>query len=164
MDISDDLLADLRRDEGLRLHAYPDPLSVLSAACRSAHLKPEQYEQLPGWQKLSGAPWTIGYGHTGADVHAGDACTTERAEALLCDDVRIVQRGLDLRMAWWRELSPVRQDAVANMAFNLGVEKLMGFTNTLRLLRAGDYAAAADNALDSAWSRQVGLGRRAWPT
>ena len=36
----------IKRNEGLRLHAYPDPAT-------------------------GGAPWTIGYGHTGPDVHPG---------------------------------------------------------------------------------------------
>src|SRR5579863_9367251 len=93
------LLADLRRDEGLRLHAYPDPLS-------------------------GGAPWTIGYGHTGPEVRAGLVWTLAEAEAALASDVARTLRALDTHLAWWRDLDATRQDAIANMAFNLGVGKL----------------------------------------
>ena len=44
-----------KRHEGLRLTAYPDPAT-------------------------SGAPWTIGYGHT-RGVRPGDTCSREQAEA-----------------------------------------------------------------------------------
>lgn len=152
---SQDLLADLRRDEGLRLKAYPDPLSPLAAHCWAAHLRPEQYEQLPGWRQFSGTPWTIGYGHTGSDVHAGDICAPEEAERLLERDAEAAERDLDDRLPWWRDLDPVRQDALANVAFNLGIAKLLGFKTTLRLLQDGQYADAAANCLKSLWARQV---------
>ncbi len=46
----------LKKWEGCRLNAYPDPAS-------------------------GGAPWTIGYGHTGAGVVPGLTITQEQAEA-----------------------------------------------------------------------------------
>lgn len=49
------------------------------------------------------------------------------------------------------------QRALANMAFNLGLPRLLGFRRLLAALEAGDYAAAAREALDSRWAEQVGL-------
>ena len=49
----------------------------------------------------------------------------------------------------------VRADALLNMAFNLGVDGLLGFYNTLSSVRAGDYDKAGDNMLASKWARQV---------
>jgi lysozyme len=49
----------------------------------------------------------------------------------------------------------VRADALLNMAFNLGVDGLLGFVNTLRYVRGGNYELAADNMLASKWARQV---------
>jgi lysozyme len=156
MTVSAALLADLRRDEGLRLTAYPDPLSALAAACHAAHLKPEQYEQLPGWRKLSGGPWTIGYGHAGADVLPTMRWTRDEADRTLRHDADAACTDLDDRLPWWRDLDPVRQDALANACFNLGITKLLGFKNTLRLLQDGQYEAAAGGMLQSLWARQVG--------
>lgn len=129
------LLADLRQDEGLRLHAYPDPLS-------------------------GGEPFTIGYGHTGPGIHLGLTWTLVQAEAALVADVGTVFDGLDAHLSWWRTLDDVRQDVICNMAFNLGVGKLLGFKNTLAMIRTGDYAGAASNMLLSAWARQVGARAR----
>src|SRR6185312_6879638 len=88
---SDLLLADLRRDEGLRLRAYPDPLS-------------------------GGEPWTIGYGHTGSDVHPSTVWTPEEAETSLEQDAAHACDLLDRYAHWWRFLDPVRQDAMATSA------------------------------------------------
>lgn len=129
------LLADLRQDEGLRLHAYPDPLS-------------------------GGEPWTIGYGHTGPDVFPGCIWDDRWAEVALAKDIKVATDALDTHLAWWRTLDDVRQDVIANMAFNLGVGKLLGFKNTLAMIRTGDYAGAASNMLLSAWARQVGSRAR----
>lgn len=129
------LIDDLKRDEGLRLRAYPDPLT-------------------------GGAPWTIGYGHTGADVRVGTVWTRDQAEEALRADMAIAIAGLDKALPWWRRMVPVRQDVLINMAFNLGLSRLLGFANTLQKMKAGDYQGAADGMAHSLWARQVG-GRAA---
>ena len=53
-------------------------------------------------------------------------------------------------------MSDGRQRALANMAFNLGMPTLQRFSRMLRALEAGEYEAAAREALDSRWARQVG--------
>jgi lysozyme len=125
------LLADLRRDEGLRLTAYPDPLT-------------------------HAAPWTIGYGHTGPEVHAGFTWTLAQAEAALAADVAHVEAGLDRELGWWRGLDDVRQDVLVNMAFNLGVEGLLKFHNTLAFVQHHAFERAAAGMQQSLWARQVG--------
>jgi lysozyme len=122
------LLNDLRRDEGCRLTAYRD----------------------------SGGVWTIGYGHTGPEVHANLTWTQAEAESHLAIDAGSAQRGLDTAIPWWRQLDDVRQDVLAEMAFNLGVEGLMGFTRMLKALGDDDYPAASAAMLLSKWANQVG--------
>jgi lysozyme len=129
------LLADLRADEGCRLAAYPDPLS-------------------------GGAPWTIGCGHTGPEVHPGLVWTQAEADAALAKDTDAVSQALDARLPWWRALDDVRQDVLANMAFNLGVAGLSRFPHTLALVRTRQWDAAAEAMLASAWARQVGARAR----
>lgn len=45
--------------------------------------------------------------------------------------------------------------ALIDMSFNLGLSKLSGFKNTRQALIDKDYAKAADEMLDSKWSKQV---------
>jgi lysozyme len=132
---TDTLVADLKRDEGLRLCAYPDPLS-------------------------GGAPWTIGYGHTGPEVKKGLVWTQRQAEAMLEADVDNVLAELDAKLPWWLTLDPVRADVIANMGFNLGVAKLIEFSTFLGLVEAGHYARAALDMLGTDWARQVGRRSR----
>ena len=125
------LIADLKRDEGLKLGAYPDPLT-------------------------HAAPWTIGYGHTGPEVHPGLSWTQAQAQTALQADIDRACRALDEALPWWRNLDDLRQDVLANMTFNMGIGKLEGFHNTLAAIKASQWARAAAEMLDSAWARQVG--------
>ena len=95
---------------------------------------------------------TIGVGRNLDDVGVSDA----EADVLLANDVARVMAGLDRDAPWWREMTEPRQRALANMAFNLGPSGLSRFVALLAALQAGRYAAAADEATNSLWARQVG--------
>lgn len=41
------------------------------------------------------------------------------------------------------------------MSFQLGIAGLLGFTNTLELVRKGQFSDAADNMLLSKWATQT---------
>ena len=45
---------------------------------------------------------------------------------------------------------------LADMAYNMGAQRLTGFKKTLTYVKAADYAAASDEMLDSRWASQVG--------
>lgn len=83
--------------------------------------------------------WTIGYGHTGPDVHPGQTITQADAEELLRRDVRVAALGVKACVSV--QLSQHQFDALVDFTFNLGIEKLRTST-LLRLLNAGDYVAA----------------------
>ena len=119
------LIADLKRDEGLRLKAYKDTVGV----------------------------WTVGYGH--AHVAPGTVWTQEQAEAALIEDVKKHNAELERAIPWIANLDPVRRRVLQNMAFNLGVKGLLGFKNTLAMVQSGDYAGAARGMLNSLWAKQV---------
>ncbi len=57
---------------------------------------------------------------------------------------------------WLAKAPELVQEVLLNMAFNLGVEGLLGFRQTLALLAARDYAGAAQSMLASRWAGQVG--------
>ena len=96
---------------------------------------------------------TIGVGRNLDDV----GITEAEALVLLQNDAQRARR--DCRQAfdpWWDNMTERRKRALANMCFNLGLPRLMGFQKMLACLAAGDYDKAADEALDSQWATQVG--------
>lgn len=146
-----ELIAALKKDEGLRLKAYPDPLSPRART-----------------GKGSGAPWTIGYGRA-RGIHEGQIITEATAEAWLIEDARDHDRVIHAALPWLKQLDPVRRRGIENMHFNMGWEDpktrqregLSGFVNTLSHVEAGRYAQAAAGMRASLWAKQVkGLAER----
>ena len=139
----------LRREEGLRLNAYPDPAS-------------------------GGDPWTIGYGATGPGIRRGVVWTRERAEqdlhARVLDILEILTNEVDV------ELSENQLAALTSWIYNVGSGRYddpdtpenegSGFRGStlLRKLNAGDFQGAADEL--PRWNKASGrvnpvlVGRR----
>lgn len=130
MPLLDDIRSDIQRDEGCVLHAYEDSRGFV----------------------------TIGYGRL-IDPRRGGGITLREAEMLLDHDIAKVMLALDSKLPWWRELSEMRQRALINMAFNLGINGLLTFRRMLAALKECRYEDAAREAMDSRWAQQV--GRRA---
>ena len=130
-----DLQEQLIRDEGVKLFVYDD-----------ANDNPV----VPGYT-LVGHP-TIGIGR------ALDTRGITMAEALYLnnDDIKDVQNGLLDSLPWLANLDVVRFAALENMAFNLGVNGLLEFTETLAAIKQGNYDLAAEDMLQSEWAQQVG--------
>jgi lysozyme len=126
------LIPDLKRDEGYRAHAYGDPLT-------------------------HAAPWTIGYGHTGADVDRNTVWTQDHANAALTDDIAKAVSALDAKLPRWRALDDLRQDCLVNMCFNMGINALITFDNFLNLMWSGNFERAAEDLKNTRWYGQVGL-------
>jgi lysozyme len=95
---------------------------------------------------------TIGVGRNLDDRGLSD----DEISYLLGNDIKMVERELDIAMPWWRGMCDARQNVIAAMAFNLGVPGLKTFTNTLQAMRDGRYSDAADGMLQSKWAQQVG--------
>lgn len=95
---------------------------------------------------------TVGVGRNLDDV----GLFPDEIELLLKNDISRVCADLDRELPWWREQDPVRQRALVNMAFNMGIKGLLGFRTTLALMKMGKYLDAAQHALSSKWARQVG--------
>jgi lysozyme len=95
---------------------------------------------------------TIGIGRNLDDVGISQA----EAVALLGADISKVSAQLDSTLPWWREMSDRRQQVLANMAFNMGINSLLTFKNTLAAMKAGDYRATAAGMRASKWAGQVG--------
>jgi len=104
---------------------------------------------------------TIGWGHTGPDVHVGMTITEAQAETLLQSDLQ--KAGADVIAALpGVTLNDNQYAALTSLVFNVGGGALHG-TNLAALLKAGNIKAAADGILkfDHAGGKQVaGLTRR----
>jgi lysozyme len=79
-------------------------------------------------------------------------------EATYLTNIRITSAlaDLDRELPWWTRLDEPRQRVLANMSYNLGIEKLLLFRHTLDAMARGDYVAAADGMAASLWASQVG--------
>lgn len=122
----DNLIDQLRRDEGEVLHAYTDQLGYL----------------------------TIGVGHL-IDRRKGGGISPEISARLLDHDICRTKDELFSKLPWITSLDPIRAAVLINMAFNMGVDGLLEFHNTLAMVKAGNYEAAANGMLNSLWARQV---------
>lgn len=78
-------------------------------------------------------------------------------EAMFCldNDIAKATRQVDAAFPWFKTLSETRQMVIISMVFNLGISKFLDFRGMIAALQRGDFARAADEMLDSAWSRQV---------
>ena len=133
----------VKEAEGLRLTAYPDPAT-------------------------GGAPWTIGYGHTGPDVRPGLRIDKAQAERLLQADLATAAAVVDRAVTV--ELSDNQRGALVAFVMNIGAGRKAkgkdagkdGFvtlksgqpSTLLRKLNLGDAAGAA--AEFSKWTRGAG--------
>lgn len=122
----DELTVQLRRDEGERLQAYHDHLGYL----------------------------TIGIGRL-IDERKGGGITREEAAYLLRNDIAKIDRALQQRLPWIGTLSEARRGVLMNMAFQMGVDGLLGFRNTLTMIEQGEYEKAAEGMLQSRWAQQT---------
>lgn len=88
-----------------------------------------------------GKVWTIGWGHTGPDVHEGLVIDQDRADELLARDMGKAEM-------WCYRLLPVpladhQRAALCDFTFNLGSAKLRSSTLRKKILR-GDIEGAAE--------------------
>ena len=97
---------------------------------------------------------TIGVGRL-IDKRKGGGITSEEAAYLLGNDVDKVIDQLNKRLPWWTKLDEARQGVLVNMAFQMGVDGLLGFKNTLAMIQAGNYESAARGMLQSKWAQQT---------
>jgi lysozyme len=116
----------LIKEEGFVGHAYKDHLGYL----------------------------TIGFGRL-IDKRRGGGITRAEALSLLVNDVDKVRSEFDIRIPWWRSMNEDRQTVLIAMAFQLGITGLMQFKNTLKAMKAKDYAKAAKGMRASRWARQT---------
>ena len=122
----DEVIAELKREEGWQASPYEDSLGF----------------------------WTIGYGFL---IDGRKSVKLPEVVGDFWLETLVKEREQELNAALpWLSLQPEDvQRALLNMAYQLGVAGLLKFQNMLDALKAGNRRLAANEALDSAWSRQT---------
>jgi len=95
---------------------------------------------------------TIGVGHNLTD----NGMTLDSIENMLVDDIEEAEEELHRVYPEWCDLSEDRQIVLVSMMFNMGCPTYLTFNRFWAALRRSDYDEAAEQMLDSKWSRQVG--------
>ncbi len=99
---------------------------------------------------------TIGIGRNLDD----SGISQSEAYIMLINDIMNCEKQLQAKIPdIYNGLDEVRKSVLLNMCFNLGINGLLGFKNTLEFIKAGDWERAANNMLVSRRAKQV--GRRA---
>jgi lysozyme len=118
-----------------------------------AHLVWAEGERLDLYKDSVGI-YTIGVGHNIEEKGVSKAVS----RLMLKEDIQDVVNDCR-KLPYWNDLDSVRQLVVADMVFNLGFTRFLGFVNLNRALSIQDYVLAPVEMKDSKWFRQV--GRRA---
>ena len=116
-------------------------------------LRDEEGEVLSAYQDHLGF-WTIGVGHL-IDKRKGGTISPYISSLLLESDIADKAIDLDKSLPWWRDLDDGRQAVLLGMAFQMGINGLLGFKNTLAMVKSGNYAGAANGMLNSLWAKQT---------
>ena len=120
------LKGEIRREEGWRGTAYQDSLGY----------------------------WTIGYGFL-VDARKSDALPLAVADVWLDYKLQEKISALDAQIPWWKNQPEEVQEALVNMAYQMGINGLLKFKTTLSLLEKGDREGAANSAMKSLWAKQT---------
>ena len=98
--------------------------------------------------------FTIGCGRN-IDSRGGLGLSSDEIIYLLRNDINRTEGRL-LEYGWYRHLdSRVRQEAIIEMAFNLGMTKFLNFRKAIRAISLGNYDEAARELIDSTWAEQL---------
>jgi len=117
---------EIKRHEGCKLEAYPDP-------------------------GTGGDPWTIGYGATGPDIHPGVVWSQEQADTDLSNRLHTLGDRIDAVVHV--EINDNQKAALCSFAYNVGMGNLKSST-LLKKLNEGDYDGAAEQFKE--WNKAAG--------
>ena len=95
---------------------------------------------------------TVGIGRNLVDV----GLSVDEARYLLRNDIQDARRECSNNFSWFNDLDQVRQDAIVNMCFNLGITRLKGFKKMIAACERHDWETASVEMMDSKWANQVG--------
>ena len=95
---------------------------------------------------------SIGCGRNLSD----NGISEQEATNMFYNDISRTSAELDDKIPLCSDMPEPAQRGLCNMAFNLGWPRLSQFRMMLAALETSDWEAAATEALDSTWAKQVG--------
>ena len=122
-----------------------------------AQLAVDEGKRLKVYRDSLGLP-TVGIGHLvrpSDNLKVGDVISEARCNELFSQDFARTVSACKARISGWDTFPGEVQEILVNMAFNLGIDGLLAFKNTLRHIRERNYAAAARGMSQSLWAKQV---------
>jgi lysozyme len=109
---------------------------------------------------------TGGIGHNftddsvpGIPALVGFALTDDQVDHLFEADLNQAIEDVRARLPWAIELCPARFDALAALAFQLGINGLLGFKKMLAAFQRGDFDSAETELWNSRMAKQIGDGK-----
>jgi lysozyme len=108
---------------------------------------------------------TIGYGYNmdlnplhltifELDRISNKGISVETAENLLIDLVYKIKFALDKEVPWWSKIDQPRKDAIMDIVYGLGINKLTELKVILDLIQHGDYEKASKEILNAKWTNR----------
>lgn len=107
---------------------------------------------------------TVGYGFKCSDLSADElACNGGKiapmseavADKILDIKIAKLENSVFKALPWLQSAPQPVVDVVCNMVYQMGLNGVLGFKNTLNFLKNGDYAGAASNMMKSKWATQT---------
>lgn len=123
----------------------------MNKALLRSELKRDESERFKPY-KCSAGKTTIGIGRNLDDV----GISPDESAYLFANDVARAENDVRMFFLGFDAMTDARQRALVNMMFNLGVTRFSEFKKMIHAVNACDWNEAANQALDSKWSRQVG--------
>lgn len=101
--------------------------------------------------------WSVGIGRC-IDKRIGKGLSDQEINYLLDNDIAQCRKQLE-GFDWYLAQDDVRKEVLVELCFNLGLPKLLKFTNTLNCIAKKDYHGTVLNLLNSNWAKQVQQSR-----
>lgn len=98
--------------------------------------------------------WTIGVGRL-IDKRKGGGLTDAEIDMLLSNDINSKTLQVYEALPWVKKLNEPRQAVVIGMAFQMGLQGLLGFRSTLSSMRDERWMDAAEGMRRSLWGKQT---------
>jgi len=93
---------------------------------------------------------TIGYGQRVDELSISEKLALQMLQVKVCN--------LEVKLAhidWFGGLDSVRQDVIIDMAYQLGIDGVLGFHEMIAHIEYQDWSLAANAMLDSDWAKQT---------
>lgn len=98
---------------------------------------------------------TTGHATVGWGRNLENGISLDEAELMFQNDLKQTVSQLE-KCSWYINQPQNVKNALINMNFNLGINKLSQFHGMISALEAKNYTLAAQEALNSLWAKQVG--------